>query len=164
MTAEFDKQQVLDTIIRALEARVEIARIAVQTAYETATHEENIAENKYDTLGLEAAYLTQGQARRLVECEADLATYKNFTPKSFGEDDAIGLGALVQLEDAAKHSQYLFLGPAAGGLKIEQQDVDILVITPSAPLGHALLGRFVDDAVSVRVGASSRHYEIVAVF
>jgi hypothetical protein len=29
------------------------AEQAVQTAHETATHEENIAENKYDTLGLE---------------------------------------------------------------------------------------------------------------
>jgi len=33
-------------------------------AHETATHEENIAENKYVTLGLEAAYLATGQARR----------------------------------------------------------------------------------------------------
>ncbi len=37
---------------------------AAREAHETATHEENIAENKYDTLGLEAAYLATGQARR----------------------------------------------------------------------------------------------------
>ena len=37
---------------------------AVRAAHETATHEESIAENKYDTLGLEAAYLATGQARR----------------------------------------------------------------------------------------------------
>ena len=33
------------------------AEDAVRVAHETATHAENIAENKYDTLGLEAAYL-----------------------------------------------------------------------------------------------------------
>jgi hypothetical protein len=32
--------------------------------YETATHEENIAENKYDTLGLEASYLAAGETGR----------------------------------------------------------------------------------------------------
>ena len=40
------------------------AEQAVRAAHETATHEENIAENKYDTLGLEAAYLATGQVRR----------------------------------------------------------------------------------------------------
>ena len=37
---------------------------AARVAHEAATHEENIAENKYDTLGLEAAYLAAGQTRR----------------------------------------------------------------------------------------------------
>jgi len=40
------------------------AERAVQAAHETATHEENIAENKHDTLGFEASYLATGQARR----------------------------------------------------------------------------------------------------
>lgn len=34
---------------------------AVSAAHEAATHEENIAEHKYDTLGLEAAYLATGR-------------------------------------------------------------------------------------------------------
>ncbi|MDV3444086.1 transcription elongation factor GreAB, partial [Pseudomonas otitidis] len=32
---------------------LQLLQRAAQTAYETATHEENIAENKYDTLGLD---------------------------------------------------------------------------------------------------------------
>jgi hypothetical protein len=44
-----------------------LAEQAVRAAHETATHEENIAENKYDTLGLEAAYLATGQARHAEE-------------------------------------------------------------------------------------------------
>ena len=39
------------------------AEQAAQTAHETATHEENIAENKYDTLGLEAAYLANADGK-----------------------------------------------------------------------------------------------------
>ncbi|KPC57834.1 Uncharacterized protein AC509_2176 [Pseudomonas amygdali pv. morsprunorum] len=51
-----NKQDVLQSIIDKLEIDLDIAQRAAQTAYETATHEENIAENKYDTLGLEASY------------------------------------------------------------------------------------------------------------
>ncbi len=58
------RQQVLERLAEDLQQ----AEQAVRVAHETATHEENIAENKYDTLGLEAAYLATGQARR---AEAD---------------------------------------------------------------------------------------------
>ena len=47
------QQQVLE---RLAEDLLQVEQ-AVRAAHETATHEENIAENKYDTLGLEAAYL-----------------------------------------------------------------------------------------------------------
>ena len=40
------------------------------------THEENIAENKYDTLGLEAAYLAQGQAQRVNECYLSIQQFE----------------------------------------------------------------------------------------
>ena len=46
------RQQVLERLAEDL-LKVEEA---VRVAHEAATHEENIAENKYDTLGLEAAY------------------------------------------------------------------------------------------------------------
>ena len=54
------QQQVLERLAEDLLQTEQAAR----AAHETATHAENIAENKYDTLGLEAAYLATGQARR----------------------------------------------------------------------------------------------------
>lgn len=50
-----NKQSVCQLILQQLRDDLEVAVRAAQTAYETATHEENIAENKYDTLGLEAS-------------------------------------------------------------------------------------------------------------
>jgi hypothetical protein len=48
------QQQVLERLAEDLLQ----AERAMRAAHETATHNENIAENKYDTLGLEAAYLS----------------------------------------------------------------------------------------------------------
>lgn len=164
MPETFDKNQIHDAIIAALEGLVENAKSAMMRAYETATHEENVAENKYDTLGLEAAYLTQGQARRLAECEADLIAFQNLSPKTFAEDDAISIGALVRLEDEAGDEQYVFLGPAAGGLKIPMGDIVIVVITPSAPFGKALLNTGVGDTVAVQAAARKQTYEVTGVY
>ena len=164
MPEKFDKKQLHAAILDALSTLVENAKRAMLVAYETATHEENIAENKYHTLGLEAAYLAQGQARRLAECEADLLAFQNSVPRDFTADDAIALGALVQLQDEDHHRQFLFLGPAAGGLKVVLDGTDIMVITAAAPLGQALLNAGVGDQVSVRLAARPKHYEVLALF
>lgn len=159
-----DKKKVYAAITDALEALVENARKAVQLAYDAATHEENVAENKYDTLGLEASYLTQGQARRLAECESDLSAFQNLQPKFFNRDDAIDVGALIQLLDAEDRSTYFFLGPAAGGLKLSLADHNVMVITPSSPLGKALLKHHVGDEIAVPVAARKTIYEVLSIW
>jgi len=163
MPTDIDKQQLHSAIIAALQALVDNARQAVDRAYEAATHEENIAENKYDTLGLEASYLTQGQARRLAECEADLMRYQALPVKAFAEDDTVAVGALLQVVDQQDRVQTFFLGPAAGGVKVRLHEHDIVIITASAPLGKALLGSHLGDEVTVQIGGTQSRYEIIAV-
>ncbi len=78
-----NKHSVHQLILDKLRIDLDIAERAAQTAYETATHEENIAENKYDTLGLEASYLAAGQARRVEEIRQSLTLYKTLVLKPF---------------------------------------------------------------------------------
>ena len=59
-----DKFVLLQQVLKRLAEDLLQSEQAVRAAHEAATHEENIAENRYDTLGLEAAYLATGQARR----------------------------------------------------------------------------------------------------
>ena len=164
MPTPFDKRQLHDVIIRELQALVDNAQRAVDRAYEAATHEENIAENKYDTLGLEASYLTQGQARRLAECQSDLAAFKALPIKTLTEADAICTSALIQVVDEEDHAHTFFLGPAAGGVKVRFKDCNIRIITTSAPLGKALIGAMVGDEVVVKIGGKDVCYEVVGVY
>jgi hypothetical protein len=48
---------------------------------------------------------------------------------------------LVILESADSLSFY-FIGPSVGGTEVEHEGHEIIVITPSAPLGQKLMGRF----------------------
>jgi len=158
-----NKQQVLQRIIERLDIDLDVAVRAAQTAYETATHEENIAENKYDTLGLEASYLAAGQARRVEEIRQSLSVYQNFTLKPFDGTRGIQSGDLIVLESAMGVEQYLFLGPDAAGLKIHLDEILITVITARAPLGQNLIGKFDGDELEINVNGSRQSFEVTRV-
>lgn len=142
-----NKPALLQSIIERLTLDLDVAQRAAQTAYETATHEENVAENKYDTLGLEASYLATGQARRMKEIRQGLTKFRALQLRDFRT--GIELGALVTLESATGARQRFFLGPDAAGLKLEFEGCPVMVITPRSPLGQSLLGKEVDDEVSM---------------
>ena len=144
-----DKVTLLEGIVTALEADMEVLRRAAQTAYEAATAEENIAENKYDTLGLEASYLATGQARRTAEIRQALLTYQQLLLRDYDPARGVQVSNLVILEDEQGERRRLFLGPEAAGLKIGQGDGLVTVITPRSPLGQQLVGKKVDDELGL---------------
>ena len=148
-----DKPSLLTRIVTALETDMEVLRRAAQTAYETATAEENIAENKYDTLGLEASYLATGQARRTAEIRQALLIYQQLALRDYDPARGIQIGSLVTLEDEHGEQRMLFLGPEAAGLKIGEGAELVTVITPRSPLGQQLVGKKIDDEVSLGVQA-----------
>ncbi|MCO7537970.1 GreA/GreB family elongation factor [Pseudomonas asiatica] len=146
-----DKPSLLAQIVATLEHDLDVLTRAAQTAYEAATAEENIAENKYDTLGLEASYLATGQARRSAEIRKALLTYQQLLLRDYDPARGVQVSNLVTLEDEDGGQRRLFLGPEAAGLKIGEGDGLVTVITPRSPLGQQLVGKKVDDEVNLGV-------------
>lgn len=157
-----DKHALRQLIVDRLAEDFDVLQRAAQTAYETATHEENVAENKYDTLGLEASYLATGQARRMEEIRQALGLYQQLTLRDYDEQRGIQVGTLVSLETEDGQVQWLFLGPEAAGLKVHLGERLITVITPRSPLGQTLLGKFEDDEVAIVVNAIHQTFTITA--
>ena len=153
------QQQVLERLAEDLLQ----AEQAVRSAHETATHEENIAENKYDTLGLEAAYLATGQARRAEAIREAMANWRQFRPRPYDASKGIQLGALVCLVDADDRQQLLFLGPEGGSMKLARGAEFVQVISGQAPLGRALLGRCEGDEVSIQIASVRQQFEVLRV-
>ena len=156
-----NKQQVYQHILARLAQDLEIAVRAARTAHETATHEENVAENKYDTLGLEAAYLAAGQSRRVEEIRQALSLFENLQLRDFDEQSGIQTSALVELVNDSGQQRWVFLGPDAAGLKVQHEGREILVITSRAPLGNALLHRVPGDELEIGQGNARQRYEIL---
>lgn len=155
-----NKQNVHQLLLEKLAVDFDVAQRAAQTAYETATHEENIAENKYDTLGLEASYLAAGQAKRVEEIKQALALCQNLPLRAYDDQRGIEVGTLLGLEDESSRQQWLFLAPDAAGLKVDVVGQPVTVITPRSPLGKSLLGKFEGDEVEILVAGARQHFTV----
>jgi transcription elongation GreA/GreB family factor len=159
---QVDKKSLLDQICQQLERDLEVLKAAALATYQAATNEESKPENEYDTRGLEASYLAGAQAKRVQEIEEQLTIYKYLEIKSYNESTPIGATALVTVEVDGRQN-ILFVLPKGGGLSLTSQGHKIQVVTPSSPLGEALIGLRVGDVAVVETGAHVKEYEIIQV-
>lgn len=157
-----NKSKFLGRVIEALQDNLAALEKAARASHAEATHESSKAENKYDTRGLEAAYLAGGQARQAREILESIKVYGSLSVKEFGATDPIDLSALVQLETGREIGTY-FIGPRSGGLEVEYQGMEILVITPQSPLGQQLMGKTAGQRWTTNFNGSRVNYRIVSV-
>jgi len=157
------KQQLLDAVRAQVAAEVDAAVAAQKKTQAGAVHPEARQEGSKDTRAIEAGYLARGLARRAEELQEAQARLARVRVRAFGEDDAIDLTALVTVEDAEGVEAVYLLLPAAAGRRVEAGSVTVSVVTPQARLGRALLGRALDDDVTVTTPRGPRDLTITAV-
>src|SRR3954468_5002240 len=95
---QIKKSDLMKHIIEALHESLAVLEKAARASHAEATHESSKAENKYDTRGLEAAYLAGGQARQAKEILDSIKIYESLPTRDFAPGDPIDLSALVELE------------------------------------------------------------------
>lgn len=156
------KAQLLQQVLAALNDSLAVLEKAARASHAEATHESSKAENKYDTRGLEAAYLAGGQARQAKEILESIKVYQALPVKDFTAEEPIDLTALVELESDGTRAHY-FIGPRNGGLEIQHQRKEITLITPQSPLGQQLMGKKAGQRWSVKLGGSLVKYHVVSV-
>lgn len=157
-----DKHDILTHMIDQLQTDLLMLEQAVALARDTATHADCLGSSKYETMGLEASYLAQGQGMRLLQVERSLAYFK--TIRLTEPAKRVALSSLLQLEDEHGEQMFLWLAAEAGGLKVQCGDYLVTVITPKAPLGTALMGKVAQDDFEISIAGVKRSYEIIAVY
>jgi transcription elongation GreA/GreB family factor len=160
--ARIKKSELLARIIEALHNNLTVLDKAARAAHAEATHESSKAENKYDTRGLEAAYLAGGQARQAREIDESIKVYRALQLKEFDATDPIDLSAMVEVETERTIGTY-FIGPRSGGLEIEYKGAEITVITPQSPIGQQLMGKNAGQRWTANFNGSRTSYRIVSV-
>jgi transcription elongation GreA/GreB family factor len=157
-----NKRALIQKIIAQLTSELGIYFRAAQNSRAEATHEQNKAESKYDTRGLEASYLARGQSKQAAELEASIAEFEKLEVRKFAAGEGIGIGALVELETGGETSFYL-IGPRAGGTEVVQDKKEVLVITPQSPLGEQLMEKQQGDRPQLLLAGRKQPARILSV-
>ena len=155
-----NKAAVIQKILEVLRSELETYVRAAKFSHAEATDEENRAENKYDTRGLEASYLAAGQANKVAELESALKTFEGLKEQS--ASDAVEIGSLIELQQDG-FVEWYFVGPTAGGTEIEIDGTEVLVITPESPLGSQIMGLEAGAKDSLELGGQTQKAVVHAV-
>jgi len=150
-----NKEEVFQTVVAQLEESLRILKETAIEAKEASTNEESKAENKYDTRGLEAGYLAQGQAVRAQKLEETLFNLKKVTLKPFDDKTPIGVSALVRLRSEDDSEKWIFLIPA-NGVTVESKGLKVQSTSLESPMGSSLLDNKVGDSIFIH----SNEFEI----
>lgn len=140
------KNYVIQIVIESLKASHSTLKKAIAESDANSSSDESKSESKYDTRGVEASYLAEGQREFLNKQEADLKKLEYL--KSTDEPDRVLLGSLVVLSHSQGEENYLVL-PAGAGIEVEHEDQFYTVITPASPIGQNLLGAELGSGVDV---------------
>lgn len=144
---QVDKRAIIELIVAQITRDLQGIVASAKASHAEATHEQNKAENKYDTRALEASYLAQGQSRQVAELESARQEYAALMVGDFLPDSPLDVGALVTLGQAPEDGDRYFIGPKAGGIEVVVGGKSITVITPQSPLGRLLVGRRQGESV-----------------
>ncbi len=144
------KSQLLERVRSELRSQLERLSKAAQEAHAAATDPGSKAEGKYDTRSLEASYLAAGQARQVDELAESVRIFEGLSLPSFGVDEEIDAGALVEVDINGETSSFLLV-PASGGLVVGHDGREVTLLTPASGLYRNLLGMKVGDSLDAPI-------------
>jgi hypothetical protein len=157
-----NKAKLLAQIVARLQSEMDLLTQAALSTHAEATDEENKAEDKYDTRGLEASYLAIGQSKAAEEAALAHAQFSVLSSRAWLASDPIGLGALLTLEGPGGTAYYL-MGPRTGATEIDHEGHTVMVITPQSPLGRQLMSRRQGDVLQLDLGGKRSTHRLVKV-
>jgi transcription elongation GreA/GreB family factor len=160
-----DKGYLLEQLAERLRATASGARQAMEAANTEAREGATPGERREDSrVAQENAGLARGHRERLARVTHELAALEKFRPPRFTAKSPVTLGAIVEVEDGAE-GRTLFIAPAGAGLELTGPGGDgfLSVVTPTSPIGRAIMGKRVGDEIEVVVNGESNDWTVTFV-
>jgi len=131
------KKELIAEVTSKLEKDLNTLRKAAAETHKESTSDENKAEGKYDTRGLEASYLAEAQAGQVASLEEGLRKLKTLL---ITEDEDFVTPSSIVILSGDEEYQY-FLLPAGGGIMLEYEEAPLTVVTPESLIGSMIIGK-----------------------
>jgi transcription elongation GreA/GreB family factor len=158
-----DKRDLIEQLCEHLRATARVASRASADAEIEARDGATPAEKREDArVALEQAGLARGQKARAERAMTELRQLETFIAPRLDEKAKIVVGALVEVEDDDGEGRTFFLAPVGAGASLTGPGGDGLftVVTPSSPVGKAVVGRKCGDTIDVTVDGDVREWTI----
>lgn len=162
-----DKTELVGQLVRQFETSARAALSArdavVQEARDGATPDEKREDAR---AAHQAQSMGRAQQKRAQDAMSAVDTLATFRPGKLPPTAKIGLGALVEIEDADNgEGRTFFLAPVGAGMTLHGPggDGDFVVVTPTSPIGKAVLGKMSGDVIDVTVDGDCREWQITYV-
>jgi transcription elongation GreA/GreB family factor len=145
-----DKATLLVQVMAQVEAKLAELRAGYGAAREAVLSTPHVMKSKREVFGQESAYLANALALNIREREYELKVLRALrlpeSPERAALGCVVGVGALEGTIDGL----YLIL-PVCGGMEITAVSggVPVRVVTPATPIARALLGKSLDDEVTL---------------
>ncbi len=153
-------EQLVGRVRESARAALDASEAAAVEAREGATP----AEKREDArAALELGSLGRAQERRAQRALGEIDALTGFAPGPCPPGARIVVGAIVEIEDGdTAEGRTFFLAPVGAGVTLTGPGGDGLlsVVTPSSPIGRAVLGHKTGDVVDVTVDGEVREWTI----
>jgi len=146
-----DKWTLVSQMVADLHREIADLQKSYEHAKDTKAVSPGRMQSRYDTMGVEAAWLADSLANNIEEKRRSVAALQSLnlaTPKH-----RVVLGSVVGIgPEYGDAEAYYFIVPSSGGNRYRVDGVpgDVLAITVHAPVAQAMIGTSLGDYVDVR--------------
>jgi transcription elongation GreA/GreB family factor len=159
-----DKTKLLYALRQQVEAALKTLLSQQRDSQQAATHEENRSEHSKDTRATEQSYLARGLATRVANLRRTSLQLAGVVARNFESREAVAPMALVVIRvEEESEPQIWWLVPTAGGFNLGEAGLPIRTLTPSTPLGRAMLGLLVGDDETFTAPGGQRAFELLEI-
>ena len=152
-----DKREIIEYVINKLKQDLKVTKKTFEQSNKDASELPGPMQSRYDTMGIETAWLADGMAGRISELEKDIYTMEHLKiPKT---RDKILICSVVGLRDTStEERQDYFILPSGGGEEIPYNGSALTIISNKSPLSQSLFGHKQGDKVQVELPGKNIEY------
>lgn len=163
-TGTMDKEDLLRQLTAQLRRTAAGASEAAGEAAEGARAAADPTDRQSDAgSAVELARMARAQDQRRRRALGELEALASFHPRPLPESAPVSVGAIVEIEDEESgEGRTFFLAPAGAGATLlgPGGDGHLTAVTPSSPVGRAVLGRRVGDVIDVTINGEVREWTV----
>lgn len=143
-----DKMNLKELLIRMIKADIEKQRQSFESARQASIDAPGRMQSRYDTMGIESAWVADGLARAIQEKVLNLKYLETF---QWDESPVcVGIGSIVKiLSSDSPDPEYFFILPVLSGYELCENGLTVTTLSPETPLGKVLIGKKAGEKIPV---------------